>query len=65
MKKRTPRHMIITLLKISDKDNILQGGREKRWITFTGLEKRLRFVIKRRQWHNFFNVLKGKNSNLD
>lgn len=55
MKKRTPRHIVIKLLKISDKDNILQGGREKEWIAYRTREKAYKW-----QWGNFFNVPKGE-----
>ena len=55
MKKRTPRHIVIKLLRISDKDNILQGGREKGWTAYRTREKAYKW-----QGRNFFNVLKGE-----
>ena len=40
-KKHTPRHIIITLPKIKDKERILKAAREKETVTYKGVPKRL------------------------
>ena len=35
IKKTTPRHIIIKLLKISDKEKILEAGEEKKYTLYT------------------------------
>ena len=40
-KKHTPRHIIITLLKIEDKERILKASREKETDNYKGLPIRL------------------------
>ena len=37
----TPRHIIITLLKIKDKERILKAAREKETVTYKGVPIRL------------------------
>ena len=39
-RKHTPRHIIITLPKIKDKDRILKVAREKETVTYKGVLKR-------------------------
>ena len=36
-RKHTPRHIIIALLKIKDKDRILKAAREKETVTYKGV----------------------------
>ena len=40
-KRNTPRHIIITLLKIKDKERILKAAREKKRVTYKGVPIRL------------------------
>ena len=40
-KKHTPRHIIITLFKIKDKDRILKAAREKETVTYKEVPIRL------------------------
>ena len=48
-RKHTPRHIIITLPKIKDKERILKAEREKETVTYKGVPMRLSadFSIKR------------------
>ena len=62
-----PRHIVIKLTKIKDKEKLLKATREKRQITYKGTPIRLtadfstETLQARREWHNIFKVLKGKN----
>ena len=40
-RKHTPRHIIITLPKIKDKERILKAAREKERVTYKGVPMRL------------------------
>ena len=40
-RKHTPRHIILTLPKIKDKERILKAAREKGRVTYTGVPIRL------------------------
>ena len=40
-RRKTPRHMIITLLNIKDKERILKAAREKETVTYKGVPIRL------------------------
>ena len=40
-KRNTPRHIIITLAKIKDKERILKAAREKKTVTYKGVPIRL------------------------
>ena len=40
-RKHTPRHIVITLPKIKDKERILEAAREKDTVTYKGVPKRL------------------------
>ena len=40
-KRNTPRHIIVKLLKIKDKEKILKGAREKETVTYKGVPIRL------------------------
>ena len=65
-RKHTPRHIIITLPKIKDKDRILKVAREKETVTYKGVPIRLsadfskETVQARRGWKEVFQVMKGK-----
>ena len=64
--KHTPRHIIITLSKIKDKERILKAAREKDTITYKGVPMRLsadsskETLQARRGWKEVFQVMKGK-----
>ena len=65
-KKHTPRHTIITLPKIKDKERIFKAAREKETVTYKGVPIRLsadfsKETLKaRRGWQEVFEVMKGK-----
>ena len=65
--RNTPRHIIITLPKIKDKERILKAAREKERVTYRGVPIRLSADFSketlqvRRGWKEVFQVMKGKN----
>ena len=65
-KKHTPRHIIITLPKIKDKERILKAAREKETVTYKGVPIRLSADFSKETWHarrgwkEVFEVIKGK-----
>ena len=65
-RRNTPRHIIITLTKMKDKERILKAAREKERITYKGLPIRLsadfskETLQARRGWQEVFQVMKGK-----
>ena len=65
-RKHTPRHIIITLPKINEKERILKAAREKETVTYKGMPIRLsadfskETLQARRGWQEVFQVLKGK-----
>ena len=65
-RKHTPRHIMITLPKIKDKERILQAAREKGTVTYKGVPIRLSADFSketlqvRRGWKEVFQVMKGK-----
>ena len=65
-RKHTPRHIIITLLKIKDKERILKAARVKETVTYKGVPTRLsadfskETLQARRGWKEVFKVMKGK-----
>ena len=65
-RKHTPRHIIITLPKIKDKERILKAAREKGTVTYKGVPIRLSADFSketwqaRRVWKEGFQVMKGK-----
>ena len=65
-KKHTPRHSIITLPKMKDKERILKAAREKETVTYKGVPIRLsadfskEILQTRRGWQEVFQVMKGK-----
>ena len=64
-KRNTPRHIIITLLKIKDKERILKAARAKETVTYRGGPIRLspdfskETVQERRGWE-VFKIMKSK-----
>ena len=66
-RRNTPRHIVIKLTKIKDKEKLLKETREKWQITYKGTPTRLtadfsaETLQARREWHNIFKVMKGKN----
>ena len=65
-RKRTQRHIIITLAKIKDNEIILKAAREKETVTYKGVPIRLsadfskETMQARRGWKEVFTVIKGK-----
>ena len=70
-KRNIPRHIIIKLPKIKDKEKILKAAREKETVTYKGLPIRLsadfskETLQARRSWKEVFQVMKGKNLHQD
>ena len=64
-RKHTPRHIIITLPKINQKERILEAARDKDIVTYKGVPIRLsadfskETLLARRGWKEVFQVLKG------
>ena len=65
-RKNTPRHIIITLAKITQKERILKAAREKETVAYKGVPIRLsadfskETLQARRGWKEVFQVMKGK-----
>ena len=65
-KRNTPRHMIIKLPKIKNKERILKAARGKKRIAYKGVPIRLsgdfskETLQARRGWKNIFEVMKDK-----
>ena len=74
-RKHTPRHIIITLAKVKDKERILKAVRQKETVTYKGVPKRLsadfsnlagkkgleRSILQaKRGWKEVFQVMKGR-----
>ena len=65
-RRNTPRHIIITLPKIQQKERILEAAREKDTVTYKGVPIRLsgdfskETLQARRGWQEVFQVMKGK-----
>ena len=65
-KRNTPRHIIIKLPKIKDKERILEAAREKETVTYKGVPIRLsadfskEILQARRGWKEVFQVTKSK-----
>ena len=62
----TPRHIIIKMAKVKDKERILKATREKQSINYKGTPIRLsadfstETLQARREWQDIFKELKGK-----
>ena len=67
LRRKMQRHIVIKLTKIKDKEKLLKATREKRQITYKGTPIRLtadfsaETLQARREWHDIFKVMKGKN----
>ena len=65
-RRNTPRHIIITLAKIKQKERILKAAREKEIVTYKGVPIRLsadfskETLQARRGWKEVFEVMKDK-----
>ena len=65
-RKHTPRHIIITLPQIKDKERFLKAAREKETVTHKGVPVRLsaefssKTLQARRGWKEVFRVIKSK-----
>ena len=65
-RKHTPRHIIITLPKIKEKERILKAARKKDTVTYKGVPVRMsadfskETLQARRGWKEVFKVMKGK-----
>ena len=66
-KRTTPRHIIIKMTRLQDKERIMTAAKEKQVITYKGARIRLSTDYSsetfqaRREWHEIFKVMKGKN----
>ena len=65
-RKHTPRHIIIILPQIKDKERILKAAREKETVTYKGVPIKLSAdfskenLMVRRSWKEIFKVMKSK-----
>ena len=65
-KRKTPRHIIIKLPKIKDKERVLKAARGKERVTYKGVPIRLsadfskETLQARRGWKEVFKVMKSK-----
>ena len=65
-RKHMPRHIIIKLPKIKEKERTLKAAREKETVTYKGVPIRLSAYFSeetlqaRRSWKEMFEVMKGK-----
>ena len=65
-KRPTPRHIIIKMPSLKDKERILKATREKQEVTYKGTPIRLEADFStdtlqaRREWQNTFQVMKNK-----
>ena len=65
-KRTTPRHTIIKMSKVKDKERILKAAREKQRVTYKGVPIRLsedfskETLQARRDWQQVFKVMKSK-----
>ena len=66
-RRNTPRHIVIKLTRIKDKEKLLKATREKWQITCKGTPIRLTVDFSaetlqaRREWHDIFKMMKRKN----
>ena len=66
-RRNTPRHIVIKLVKIKDKEKLLKAAGEKQQIIYKGTPIRLtadfsaETLQTRREWHDILKVMKGKN----
>ena len=63
--RTTPRHIIIKMPKVNDKETILKAVREKQIVTYKGVSIRLSADFSketsqaRREWQEIFKVMKS------
>ena len=68
-RRNTPRHIMITLPKIKDKERILESAREKETVTYKGVlitpsaDFSKETLQARRGWKGVKEVMKGKDLN--
>ena len=69
-RKTTPRHILIKMGKIKDKDRLLKAARGRNKIPYKGKPIRLtsdfsaKTLQARREWHDVFNAMKQKGPKL-
>ena len=67
VKRTTPRHIIIKMPKVKDKERILKAAREKKRVTYKEVPIRLSADFSKetlqasRGWKDVFKVMKSKN----
>ena len=65
-KRPTPRHIVIKMPKIKDKERILKAAREKKLVTYKGVPIRLSSDFSKetlqasRGWQEIFKVMKSR-----
>ena len=65
-KRTTPRHIIIKMPKVKDKERILKAAREKKLVTYRRVPIRLsagfstETLQARRDWQKIFKVMKSR-----
>ena len=65
-KRPTPRHILMKMPKVTDKEKILKAIREKQIVTYKGVHIRLlpdfskEILQSRRDWQEVFKVMKSK-----
>ena len=65
-RRNTPRHIIITLAQMKQKERVLEAAREKDTVTYKGVPIRLpadfskETLLARRGWKEVFEVMKAK-----
>ena len=65
-KRPTPRHILMKMPKVKDKQRILKAAREKQLVTYKGAPIRLsagsltETLQARRDWRQIFKVMKSK-----
>ena len=66
-RRNTPRHILVKLTKTKHKEIILKAAKEEQQVTYNGNSIGFTAYLSaetlqaRREWHNIFEVLKGKN----
>ena len=66
LRKTTPRHIIINMAKIKDKDRLLKAATERKKIIYKGKPIKVssdfstETLQDRREWHDIFNAMKQK-----
>ena len=64
-KRTTPRHILIKMPKVKDKENILKAAREKQIVTYRGVPIRLsvdfsKETLQATNWQEVLKVMKSK-----